>query len=196
MDGVFENVPLAATTLGVLALATGIALLRRAWAQRRNGGRVQVLAGWALIVAGGVAFGYGWGGELGSALATLAFSAVAYAVVAASVKVRNAGPRAERELALEPENRPTNWPRGIAKSLLAIVLAGVAAVGLGVAFAVLMPISPTDRIVIGGILVPILWGAGMAWTLSDAKLVRATVLLVLVSALSYGAAFLPKVMAS
>ena len=34
-----------------------------------------------------------------------------------------------------------------------------------------------DRIVIGGILVPVLWGGGMAWTLSDAKLLRATLLL-------------------
>jgi hypothetical protein len=51
---------------------------------------------------------------------------------------------------------------------------------------------PTDRIVIGGLLVPMLWGAGMAWTLSDAKLVRATLLLAVISAAAYAAAFLPK----
>jgi hypothetical protein len=41
-----------------------------------------------------------------------------------------------------------------------------------------------------------LWGAGMAWTLSDAKLRRASLLLGLVSAAAYGVAFLPKVLAS
>ena len=56
-----------------------------------------------------------------------------------------------------------------------------------------MPLAPQDRIVIGGLLVPILWGAGMAWTLSDARLVRATIVLLTISALGYGIAFLPKV---
>jgi hypothetical protein len=49
-----------------------------------------------------------------------------------------------------------------------------------------------DRIVVGGLLVPILWGAGMAWTLSDAKLLRATLVLGSVSVIGYGIAFLPK----
>jgi hypothetical protein len=57
-----------------------------------------------------------------------------------------------------------------------------------------MPMGTHDRIVIGGVLVPILWGAGMAWTLSDANLARAMILLVIVTAVSYGAAFLPKVL--
>ena len=48
---------------------------------------------------------------------------------------------------------------------------------------------------LGGILVPVLWGAGMAWTLSDAKLLRATIVLVSLSIVSYGIAFLPKVLA-
>ena len=52
-----------------------------------------------------------------------------------------------------------------------------------------------DRIMIGGILVPVLWGAGMAWTLCDAKLIRAFFVLVGVSAVAYAAAFLPKVIA-
>ncbi len=95
-------------------------------------------------------------------------------------------------LAAEPEERPTNWRRAIAKALLAIVLAGVAAFGVGEAFAVAMPIAAPDRIVIGGLLVPVLWGAGMAWTLADAKLLRATIALSIIAAASYTVAFLPK----
>ena len=75
-------------------------------------------------------------------------------------------------------------------------MAGVAAIGVGVAFAVAMPMGPHDRIVIGALLVPILWGGGMAWTLADAKLMRATVILLAISALSYAIAFLPKVLTS
>jgi hypothetical protein len=97
---------------------------------------------------------------------------------------------------LEPEERATNWRRGIAKSLLAIVLAGIASIGVGVAIAVAMPLAVYDRIMLGGILVPVLWGGGMAWTLSDAKLLRATIVLVAVSLVSYAIAFLPKVVAS
>ena len=97
-----------------------------------------------------------------------------------------------RDVALEPEERPTNWRRGAAKALLAIVLSGVASIGIGVAFALYMPMATHDRIVIGGILVPVLWGGGMAWTLSDAKLLRATLLLLAISAACYAMAFLPK----
>jgi hypothetical protein len=55
-----------------------------------------------------------------------------------------------------------------------------------------MPIAAHDRMVVGGILVPLLWGGGMAWTLSDAKLLRATLLLLAISAVCYAMAFLPK----
>ena len=39
-----------------------------------------------------------------------------------------------------------------------------------------------------------LWGAGMAWTLADAKTVRASILLTCVSAISYAIAFVPKML--
>jgi hypothetical protein len=170
--------------------------LRLSWARRNGSVRLVVISGWALVAAGIAAYGYAWGGEAGTAYGLGAFSALAYVVVAAGIELREAKQRPDREVSLEPEERPTNWMRAIAKSVLAIVLSGIAAIGIGVAFAVAMPMSPPDRIVIGGVLVPMLWGAGMAWTLSDAKLLRATVLLGLGSALAYAVAFLPKVWAS
>ena len=134
--------------------------------------------------------------EVAAAYGLLLLSVVAFAVVLNTIELRNRGSRATASaVALEPEQRQTDWRRAIAKSLLAIVLAGVTAIGIGVAFAVAMPFDAHDRIVIGGLLVPILWGAGMAWTLADAKLVRATVILLAISAVSYAIAFLPKVLA-
>lgn len=176
-------------------MLAGVLLLRRSWLARPKAGRSVAPAGWSLIAAGIVAAAYGAGGKLGSALALLALSAWGYAAVAATIELRRGRQNTARDVAMEPTERPTNWPRAIAKSLLAIVLAGVASIGLGVAFAVAMPMSAPDRIVIGGLLVPLLWGGGMAWTLCDAKLGRATLVLLAVSAFGYGVAFLPKVFA-
>jgi hypothetical protein len=182
------------TWLGCGLVGGGIALLRQSWAKRGAAGSRLTLAGWAIVLTGLIAFGTAWGGEVGTAYALLAFGLAGYAIVAAGIELRTSPVRAPREIALEPEERPTNWPRAIAKSLLAIVLAGAASIGVGVAFAIHMPMATHDRIVIGGVLVPVLWGAGMAWTLCDANLARAMILLVIVTAVSYGAAFLPKVL--
>ena len=153
------------------------------------------LVGWLCIAGGLAVYVRVWGTEVGMAYGLMALSVAAYVVVAVGMELRTASARTGRDVALEPEERPTNWRRGIAKSLLAVVLSGIAAIGLGVAFAVAMPWDPHDRIMIGGMLVPILWGAGMAWTLSDARLLRATGVLFSLSALGYGIAFLPKVLA-
>lgn len=180
-----------AITASVALVLLGIALLRLRW---RGGGRYALFAGWLLVVAGFVALSQFLGAEIGVVAGFLIASAAAYLVITFGIELRAPKQRASRSLAEEPEERPTNWSRAIAKSFLAIVLAGIAATGIGVAFAVAMPLAPPDRIVIGGLLVPLLWGAGMAWTLSDAKLVRATLLLALISLTAYGVAFLPKLL--
>lgn len=180
--------------MGAALLTAGIALLGASWRKRRGFKAHLLMGGWLLIMAGLVLFALAWGAEVGTAYGLLAFSLAAYGIVTAGIELRQAQARAPREAALEPEERPTNWPRGVAKSLLAIALAGIASIGLGVAFAVAMPMAVHGRIVIGGLLVPILWGAGMAWTLSDARLLRATIVLVTASAAGYGIAFLPKVL--
>jgi hypothetical protein len=177
---------------GTAVLTAGIAILSASWRKRRGFKAHVLLGGWSLISGSFVLFGQMWGAEVGTFYALLLFSLVGFGIVAAGIELRQAHARSPREVALEPEDRPTNWPRGIAKSLLAIVLSGIASIGVGVAFALSMPMGVHDRVVIGGLLVPVLWGAGMAWTLSDAKLLRATIVLVSVSAVSYGVAFLPK----
>jgi len=195
------NVPIhtpSMTLLVICAIAlivAGVLLLRASWrgARRHN---LIVAFGWLFIAASFVVMSHTMSAERAAAYGILAVSLAAYAIVAISSEVRKPNSRSSAQLSLEPEARPTNWKRAIAKSLLAIVLAGVAAIGIGVAFAVAMPMGPHDRIVIGALLVPILWGGGMAWTLADAKLGRATLILLAISALSYAIAFLPKVLAA
>jgi len=180
----------------VALMVAGVWLLHKSWRSRPRAGSTGIFAGWALIALGFGALAWTEGGEVGTTYALLTLSLAGYAAVTAGLELRNSRQRDTRSLAPEPEERPTNWPRAIAKSLLAIVLAGIAAIGVGVAFAIAMPIGTHDRIVIGGLLVPVLWGAGMAWTLADARLLRATIVLVTISAIGYGIAFLPKVFAS
>jgi hypothetical protein len=184
-----------AALVGVIAATIiGLSMVRSAWTRRGKAPK-RALAGWFFSGAGVFAAGYVWG-EPGLISALAAFSVAAYIVVAAGAERRNSRSAVERDVTAEPEERPTNWRRAVAKSLLAIVLAGVASVGLGLAFAVAAPLEQVDRIVIGGLLVPMLWGAGMAWTLCDAKLLRATALLLLISACAYAVAFLPKILST
>lgn len=184
---------LIAASLGTAVLLVGVWLLRRSWLAGRDGGKAALYAGWLGLILGSYCFVLGFGVERGITFALLIVSPVAYLWVGLAVRIR--GSRANgraREAALAPDQRAATWTRTILASLLAIVLAGVAAIGLGVAFAVAMPMSPIERIVIGGLLVPILWGGGMAWVLADAKLGRAALILLAVSALGYGVAFAPK----
>ena len=46
------------------------------------------------------------------------------------------------------------------------------------------------RIVTGGLMIPVLWGGAMAWTLADDKILRATAVLAGAAILGFGAAAL------
>jgi len=179
---------------GGLIMAAGVVMLRKRWLARGSDGIAFLIGGWLAVLGSLVLLGEAFGAELGTTYALGALSIAAYAVVAATYERRESKRRGPRESAFDPEERPTNWRRGIGKALLAIVLAGIASIGVGVALAIYLPLPPADRAVLGGLLVPILWGGGMAWTLSDPRLVRATVILTTVSVLGYGIAFLPKVL--
>jgi hypothetical protein len=192
ISGSLDNTVLLSIA-GCLLLVAGVVMLRKRWLARRASGLIFLVSGWIAVLAGFFVLSHGWGAEMGVTYAFGALSLAAYALIAATFERRVDKQRAPRE-ALDPEERPTNWRRGVGKSLLAIVLAGVASIGVGVALAIYLPLPPPDRAVIGGLLVPVLWGAGMAWTLCDPRLVRATIILLTVSALGYGIAFLPKVL--
>lgn len=183
-----------ATTLAAIAfLVVGVGLLRSRWLGAKS---IPAFVGWLSICAGFVVWSRAVGAELATVYALLGLSLAGYLAVAATLERRSARARDFASLAAEPEVRRVNWKRAAGKSFLAIVLAGIAAFGMGVAFAVAMPLAIHDRILLGGLLVPLLWGAGMAWTLADAKTLRATVLLTAVAAASYGIAFLPRLLAS
>ncbi len=186
------DLPLGLAAAALIAI--GVFLLR---SLRNKNALVEELGSfpfaWISIAVGSALFVASYGAVRGCIYAFLAFALSGYAAVSSRIEWRtSAAARATTSLAAEPEERPTNWRRAAAKATLAIVLAGFAAFGIGEAFAIAMPMSPPDRIVIGGLLVPVLWGGGMAWTLADARLLRATIALIIIASITFAIAFLPK----
>jgi hypothetical protein len=172
-----------------LALVAAL-MLRQAWT-RNSPSRPWLISGaWALLGAILAAGGFLLGGARGPAIVLALGSTAALALVASGVEFRNAKKKAPRELALEPsERRRIAW-RGWLRGFLAGPLAGIAALGCGLAVAICAPGAIQSRMVIGGLMVPFLWAGGMAWTLSDDKILRATAVLTGVSVVTLGAAFL------
>ncbi|ESQ85463.1 hypothetical protein [Asticcacaulis benevestitus] len=176
-------------TAEALALAGALAL-RRAWI-KPDGLRPWLIAGGWLLWLVAVLFGQGvWGSVLGIAIVVSLICMTGALVVLSNVERRNVKTRMPREAALEPSDRKRVMWRGWLRGVLAGPLAGMAALGVGLAIAICSPGPPQTRMVIGGLLVPFLWAGGMAWTLSDNKIIRATCVLVGVAAVSLGAAFL------
>ena len=179
----------AAAALTALGAAAAL-ILRRAW-RRRDGARPWLmLAGWGALAAAVLGAAPVLGPARGPFMASALVSFGALAVVAASLQKRTSRSRPPREVALEPSERPSKAWRGWLRVLLAGPLGGVAAMGVGLAWAVWVPGPPQTRIVLGGLLVPVLWAAGMAWTLSDDKILRATAVLSGVTLATFTAAVL------
>lgn len=149
-----------------------------------------IAAGWAAIAAVTIAPAFVLGGARGPFIAWTLISVAALAVVGQGVQVRVTRARAERSLAPEPSDRVSKVWRGWLRGLLAGPLGMIAAMGVAIAFAAFCPGAPQTRLVIAGLMVPVLWGGAMAWTLADDKIVRATAVLVGVSVITFTAAVL------
>jgi hypothetical protein len=181
--------PLVGLAFAPVALGAGL-MLRAAW-RGASPARPWLIAGaWAVLAASLVAGAVLLGGARGPAIVLALASVVALTLIAAGVELRDAKRKAPRELALEPSDRRRIAWRGWLRGVLAGPLAGIAALGCGLAVAICAPGAVQSRMVIGGLMVPFLWAAGMAWTLSDDKILRATGVLVGVSVVTLGAAFL------
>lgn len=179
---------LAALVLLLASVAAGW-LLRRAWSRRSAPHVWLVVGGWALLAVATVAAVGPMGGPRGVFIALTLASIGVLAVAAASIQVRPARAASDRaSLAPEPSDRPSRAWRGVLRFLLAGPIGGIAAMGVAVMWTVWLPADAQTRIVTGGLVAPLLWGALMAWTLSDDKIIRATAVLVGVAAVTFAAA--------
>ncbi|MFN7106777.1 MAG: hypothetical protein ACK4MY_01015 [Brevundimonas sp.] len=184
-----------AVTAGWTALlfagAVGAAwLLRRAWGDRTVSRPWWMAAGWAVIAGLIVVAGLTLGSGRGPFMAFTVVSVAALSVVTTNVQLREAKVRSDRSLASEPSDRISKAWRGWLRALLAGPLGMIAAMGVAIAFIAFCPGAAQTRLVIGGLMVPVLWGGAMAWTLADDKIIRATAVLVGVSVVTFTTAVL------
>ncbi|MGE6696630.1 hypothetical protein ACQKH5_02975 [Hyphomonas sp. NPDC076900] len=178
-----------ATVIALAGVVSG-ALLKGAWQRRSPQRPWLILAGWALLAASilGPAF---WLGSARGVFIALAMAPLgAFAIVLLNLERRQSRARKARDAALEPSDRPSSAWRGWLRVLLAGPLGMAAALGVAIAYTVWVPGVPQTRLITGGLLVPVLWGAAMAWTLSDDRILRAAALLAGVTVTTFTAAFL------
>jgi len=122
-----------------------------------------------MIVAAIATFIIEYGTAVGLFYGLITLSLVGYSFVAGCVEIRQRARRPE-PCAAEPEERPGTTCVAIAKLVLAICAAGLAAIAFDVAFEAAAPLLEKDRIVIGGLLVPLLWAGGIAWMMADLQI--------------------------
>jgi hypothetical protein len=124
------------------------------------------------------------------ALALVSVGALALVATGAQIRPARAGRGGRDSLAPEPAERPTTgWQRTL-RWLLALPIGMIAAMAGGIAWATFVPGEPQTRLVTGGILVPVLWGGAMAWTLADDRILRATLVLVGFAIVGFGLSML------
>lgn len=184
-----EDTPaLLPSLLIAVAAGAGAWLLRRSWRGREQRTGL-VLGGWLLITAAIILPALALGPARGPFVALAIVPVAALAVVAANYSIRQAKARAAREsLAPEPSDRATTKGRETLRWLLAGPIGMIAAMGVGIAYAALVPGEQQTRLVVGGLIVPVAWGACMAWTLADNRILRATAVLTGVAIVSFTAA--------
>jgi hypothetical protein len=172
--------------------AAGAFFLRRAWRAPVDVGGVDRAIGWVLIVASLVwpAFVIGEARGPFQAMALLSVGALALVATGAKLKPARAGRSGRKSLAPEPSERSSTAWRGVLRWLLAGPIGMIAAMALGIAWATYIPGEPQTRLLIGGLIVPVAWGAAMAWTLADDRILRATAVLVGTTILGFGLSIL------
>jgi hypothetical protein len=175
----------------VIAGVISAALLRSAWNDRSASRVWMILGGWAVIAVALVAGSPFLGAARGLFIAASMIPVAALAFIATGMQVRQQRVALDKaSIALEPSDRPSRAWRGVLRFLLAGPIGGLAAVGVGVMWTVYLPGDPQTRIVTSGLIIPVAWGALMAWTLSDDRIIRATAVLVGVAVFTFTAAYL------
>ncbi|HZF46721.1 MAG TPA: hypothetical protein VEZ26_10310 [Sphingomonadaceae bacterium] len=169
----------------------GALLLRKAWGLKA-GKAPWRWAGLAVLAATLLWPAWVLGEMRGPFIAVTLLSFAALGVIASGYTFRPArAARAARDgLAPEPAERASNGWRTALRWSLAGPVGMVAAMALGISYAVWAPGEIQTRLLIGGLIVPVAWGGAMAWTLADSRILRAAAVLVGTAIAGFGLAML------
>ncbi|MEO0421559.1 MAG: hypothetical protein AAF184_04445 [Pseudomonadota bacterium] len=185
----------ASPLLGLLSAASlggGLWLLRERWGGR-VGRRVGLSAAWALLFACAAASSWVVGAELGIAVALVALSVAAPALVLTGIEHRSGRARRVREgrrnsstdeASIDPQARTRRAWRATVRWLAAFFVAGLLALGISMLFATRAPLGEVDRIALAGLAIPVLWAGCMAWLFMTGRVLQLTVALACVGGVS------------
>ncbi|MCW2392847.1 hypothetical protein M2336_001278 [Sphingobium sp. B1D7B] len=182
---------LAALTAMLAGSVAGIWALRGAWSLK-SGKAPWRIAGLALLGATLLWGAWVLGSARGPFTAATLVSVAAFGVIATGYTLRpaRAGRQGREALAPEPAERMASPWRTTLRWALAGPIGMVAAMSVGISYAIWAPGEPQTRLLIGGLIVPLAWGGAMAWTLADSRILRATAVLVGTAILGFGTAML------
>lgn len=174
----------------VAALATSATGLFCAWwGWRSRGPRLPLFAAtlalWALSTALWVS---GFGTEIGIPLALETAALVAFGFILTRIERRD--PKVPRERVTPPPASVRHRRlRGLARFLIGGPLGLVAALGVGILVATQGPGAEQTRLILSGLIVPSLWCVGIAWTVSDRRLLPPALGFAALGATGFGLAF-------
>ena len=147
-------------------------LLRSAWRRRTAATPLVILGTWIAVTALVLLAAWSMGAARGPLFAIALLPLGAALIVAAGTQRRAVRGHVARSRALEPSLRPSKVWRGVLRTLVAGPLGCIAALTLGITWTVSIPADAQTRIVLGGVLVPLLWAGAMAWALTDDRIAR------------------------
>jgi hypothetical protein len=161
--------------LALWATAAGIAALYGSWRRPHRFKTLTASGAWLIVGASTVLWTRAAGPELGTACASMAVGVMAWMLVAVG-RERAAGRRAQIQAATPRPDRGT-VARAVARTIVAVPLAGGAALTTGAAISVAVPGAEANRIALAFVLATTLWGALAVWAAAACRLRRPALVL-------------------
>jgi hypothetical protein len=177
-----------AIVLGPALSLAGVVIAYRGWRDRSRAAMVLAALLWATSMAAWVR---GFGAEIGIALALETAALIAFVFILTRIErrtVREAKDRVAEPLLPAPGHRL----RGVVRAATAGPIGLVAALGIGVAFALTAPLVEQTRLILAGLIVPSLWAGAIVWTLASTRPGVAALWLAAAGGAGFAIAFLPQ----
>ena len=147
--------------LSIASIVSGTGLLFLNWKGKLPGTPAK-LVGWLLLLVAAYLSILSWGPEFGTAywLCFIACTAGVFVALEAEPWV----PKATQARAAIQFASPPQWLKQFLLFLFIFFVGGLASMNLAILISLWLPGELVDRMAIGVILTPILWGAAMYWT--------------------------------
>ena len=189
------------TAVAFLLSMTGVIWLYAIWRRRAftlgTFRGLQVIAAWFLIAVAGWCWIHAYGAEFGVSYTLIVLALQAWLVITLTYKRKRLSQSAANQT--QPPQRHTSLafaygaralPKQLLIALVAIPLAGLAAMLVTVVSTMLLPWENVNLIALGIYTMPIVWGAAAYWACADSKLWRPAISLILISLLTGGLIYL------